>query len=70
MTLKAKLKDLKNEGFNEMTHAFIAAKYYVYLTEVFGERGKRPLSMQLNTMLKPGEENGPKGHPGRPGTDL
>lgn len=41
MTLKAKLKDLKNEGFNEMTHAFIAAKYYVYLTEVFGERGKK-----------------------------
>lgn len=27
-------------GFNEMTHAFIAAKYYVYLTEAFGERGK------------------------------
>ena len=27
-------------GFNEMTHAFIAAKYYVYMTETFGERGK------------------------------
>lgn len=27
-------------GFNEMTHAFIAAKYYVHLTEAFGERGK------------------------------
>lgn len=27
-------------GFHEMTHAFIAAKYYVYLTEAFGERGK------------------------------
>lgn len=28
-------------GFNEKTHAFIAAKYYVYLTEHFGQRGKQ-----------------------------
>lgn len=27
-------------GFNEKVHAYIAAKYYVYLTERFGERGK------------------------------
>ena len=27
-------------GFTEMSHAFIAAKYYVYLNERFGERGK------------------------------
>ena len=27
-------------GFNEKVHAYIAAKYYVYLTETFGERGK------------------------------
>lgn len=27
-------------GFNEKVHAFIAAKYYVCLTETFGERGK------------------------------
>ena len=27
-------------GFTEMSHAFIAAKYYVYLNEMFGERGK------------------------------
>ena len=27
-------------GFNEKVHAYIAAKYYVYLTENFGERGK------------------------------
>ncbi len=26
-------------GFNEKTHAYIAAKYYVYLKEAFGERG-------------------------------
>ncbi len=26
-------------GFNEKVHAYIAAKYYVYLTEAFGERG-------------------------------
>ena len=28
-------------GFNEKVHAFIAAKYYVHLTEAFGERGKK-----------------------------
>ena len=27
-------------GFNEMMHAYIAAKYYVCLNESFGERGK------------------------------
>ena len=27
-------------GFTEKVHAYIAAKYYVYLTEQFGERGK------------------------------
>lgn len=27
-------------GFNERVHAYIAAKYYVHLTEEFGERGK------------------------------
>lgn len=26
-------------GFNEKVHAYIAAKYYVYLTEAFGDRG-------------------------------
>ena len=26
-------------GFNEMTHAFLAARYYVRLTEEFGDRG-------------------------------
>ncbi len=28
-------------GFNEKTHAFIAAKYYMRLTERFGDRGKK-----------------------------
>ena len=28
-------------GFNEKVHAYIAAKYYVYLTEEFGERGRQ-----------------------------
>lgn len=28
-------------GFNEKVHAYIAAKYYVYLTESFGERGRK-----------------------------
>lgn len=27
-------------GFNEKVHAYIAAKFYVYLTESFGERGR------------------------------
>lgn len=27
-------------GFNEMVHAYIAAKYYVYLTDAFSERGR------------------------------
>ena len=29
-------------GFNERVHAYIAAKYYTYLVETFGERGRRP----------------------------
>lgn len=28
-------------GFNEKVHAYIAAKYYVYLTQTFGERGRQ-----------------------------
>lgn len=28
-------------GFNEKVHAYIAAKYYLHLTEHFGERGKQ-----------------------------
>ena len=28
-------------GFNEKVHAFIAAKFHFYLTETFGERGKK-----------------------------
>lgn len=28
-------------GFNERVHAYIAAKYYVHLTEKFGERGRQ-----------------------------
>lgn len=27
-------------GFNEMVHTFIVAKYYVHLTEAFGDRGR------------------------------
>ncbi len=27
--------------FHEKAHAFIAAKYYVYLTETYGERGRQ-----------------------------
>ena len=27
-------------GFTELSHAFIAAKYYVYLNEIFGDRGE------------------------------
>lgn len=28
-------------GFNEKVHAYIAAKFYVHLTEAFGERGRQ-----------------------------
>ncbi len=28
-------------GFNERVHAYIAAKYYIHLTETFGERGRQ-----------------------------
>ena len=28
-------------GFNETVHAYIAAKFYTYMTEEFGERGKK-----------------------------
>lgn len=31
----------RESGFNEMVHAYIAAKFYHYLTERFGERGKQ-----------------------------
>ena len=27
-------------GFTELSHAFIAAKYYVYLKEIFSDRGE------------------------------
>lgn len=32
---------MRSMGFNEKVHAYIAAKYYLYLTEAFGERGKK-----------------------------
>ena len=28
-------------GFNEKVHAYVSAKYYYYLTEAFGERGRK-----------------------------
>ena len=28
-------------AFNEKVHAYIAAKYYAYLTQTFGERGRK-----------------------------
>ena len=37
-------------GFNEMTHAFLAARYYIRLTEQFGDRDGRPLSMGSSIM--------------------
>lgn len=32
-------------GFTELSHAFIAAKYYVYLKEIFGDRGEAAFCM-------------------------
>lgn len=37
-------------GFNEMTHAFLAARYYIRLTEQFGTGDGRPLSMGSSIM--------------------
>ena len=50
--------------FNERIHAYIAAKYYVHLTERFGERGKKHSCMPPSIMLsrEAGEwHNGPSG---------
>ena len=42
-------------GFNERVHAYIPAKYYHYLKEYFGERGKRAFYTRCSTM-EPKEE--------------
>lgn len=38
-------------GFNEKVHAFIAAKFYVYLTEAFGEAVARPCLYPRHSVL-------------------
>ena len=38
--IKVNEKGVLTMGFNERVHAFIAAKFYVHLTETFGERGR------------------------------
>ena len=45
-------------GFNEMTHAFLAARYYIRFTEQFGDRGREAFI------------HGPESHPGRKAPDL
>ena len=42
-------------GFNEKVHAFIAARYYVRLTEAFGERGRMAFVQGTQTY---GEQRG------------
>ena len=57
-------------GFNERVHAYIAAKYYTYLVETFGERGR--LAFVHGTQYyasQRGRRVGPKGHPGRSAVD-
>ena len=43
-------------GFNEMTHAFLAARYYIRLTEQFGDRGREAFihGIQYYGSRKPG----------------
>lgn len=56
--------------FNERVHAYIAAKYYVHLTEHFGERGKKAFLHAIPVLCSPERpENGTTGYPGRAGAD-
>lgn len=40
-------------GFNEKVHAFIAAKFYVYLTEAFGEPVAEPVPLSTALSIMP-----------------
>lgn len=53
-------------GFTELSHAFIAAKYYVYLKEIFGDRGEAAF---LHATRYYGEQRGRGWHSGRSGTE-
>ena len=53
-------------GFTELSHAFIAAKYYVYLKEIFGDRGEAAF---LHATRYYGEQRGRRMHSGRSGTE-
>lgn len=53
-------------GFTELSHAFIAAKYYVYLNEIFGDRGEAAF---LHATRYYGEQRGRRWHSGRSGTE-
>ena len=52
-------------GFTELSHAFIAAKYYVYLKEIFGDRGEAAFLRRTAWT-----SDGTAGDPGRKTSDL
>ena len=56
-------------GFTELSHAFIAAKYYVYLKEIFSDRGEAAF---LHAILRrtAWTSDGTAGDPGRKTSDL
>lgn len=58
-------------GFNEKVHAYIAAKYYVYLKERFGSRGLEAFRHATIYYAEPARTpDGTAGHPGRAAADL
>lgn len=58
-------------GFNEMTHAFLAARYYIRLTEQFGDRGREAFIHGIQYYgSQRGPPHGPESHPGRKAPDL
>jgi len=56
-------------GFTELSHAFIAAKYYVYLKEIFGDRGEAAFCHPILRRTA-WTSDGTAGDPGRKTSDL
>ena len=58
-------------GFTELSHAFIAAKYYVYLKEIFGDRGEAAFFACYQILRRTAwTSDGTAGDPGRKTSDL
>ena len=57
-------------GFTELSHAFIAAKYYVYLKEIFSDRGEAAYASYPILRRTAWTSDGTAGDPGRKTSDL